>query len=211
MLPIAQLPLQVDPSSANATFAAATVADSLLARNGTTATAADATSTASASATVTSHVTAASDAVLVCHVWLVRQCRAGARANAGRVRDRKDRAGTSPHALCSVQHLRPSVLLPVRAPIWIVSLLQLGHDEHGQLQHLQRVHLQAAASILTAAAVVAALPTGDGPAATASLATTAACASSFASSAIASAITASAVTPYTVRADNLWDVHQRWL
>ena len=86
MLLIIQLPLQVDPSSANATFAAATVADSLLARHGTTATAASATSTASASATVTSHVTArrsASDAVLVCHVWLVRQRRPRARANAG--------------------------------------------------------------------------------------------------------------------------------
>ena len=71
LLLIIQLPLQVDPSSANATFAAATVADSLLARHGTTATAAGATSTASASATVTSHVTArrsASDAVLDCQV-----------------------------------------------------------------------------------------------------------------------------------------------
>ena len=214
LLLIIQLPLQVDPSSVFATFAAAAVAASLPARDGPLATSANATSTASGTAfdasTSTAACCSASDAVLVYHVWLVRQRWPRARANPSRVRDRKDRAGTSPHALCSVRHLRPSVLLSVHGP-GIVSVLQLGHDEHGQLQHVQRVHLQASASTLTAAAVHAASPTGDGPAATAALAATATCASATPFTAISSAITASAVAPCTVRANHFWHVHQRWL
>ena len=84
-----------------------------------------------AAATITAATIAAPDDLFARHLWLVRQRRPRARANPSRVRDREDRAGTSPHALCSVQHLRPRILLHVLEPIWIVSVVQLGHDEHG--------------------------------------------------------------------------------
>ena len=79
--------LQVEPSFAIYTCTTAAIAASVSARIGPLATAARATSTATASAfdaaTSAAARRSASDAVLVCHVWLVRQRRPRARANAG--------------------------------------------------------------------------------------------------------------------------------